>query len=79
MDPIQKSYAAFLKNTIEPMLDKLHDVIGMAESRGIMVTRENISEVMEKFAILHFTTFTIEWVFRLLIAGMICFTVYKVM
>lgn len=69
---VVKTYAAFVRNVLDPMLDKAKDVLDHMEKRGYTL---NIG----KLFVFHIVTFIIEWIFRLAVCAMICWTVIKVL
>ncbi len=79
MQSVNKVYAAFLKNTIDPMLDKVKAILELAATKDIPITRDNISELLEKVFIMHACVLVIEWFFRLLVTAAVCYTVIKVL
>lgn len=74
-----RTYAAFVQNTIEPMLDHVDTIIQTAEKKGLPIDRKSIQDAIEHTFIAHVLTVCIRGVFNVVIAGIVCFTAYKVM
>ena len=79
MESLHKVYAAFLKNTIDPMLDKIKAILELTEVKGIPITRSATGEFLEKVFLAHICVLLLEWTFRIIIAGIVCYTIYKVL
>ena len=74
-----KTYAYFVQNTISPMLDRISDIIWLAESKGLPFNRATLSEITEKAFLAHLITLIIMVVRDIGIACLICWTAYKIL
>jgi len=74
-----KSYGHFIKNTIEPMLDKAPDLLFLADSKGIPIDKNSASDFLERLFLSHMCTLAVKCLTQIIIAGIVCFTIYKVL
>ncbi len=79
MDQIVKVYASFLRNTIDPIIDKVMELKDYAESKGIAINKETLSELINKAFVSHLVIFLLDWFFKLIVTAAVCFTVFKVL
>lgn len=74
-----KTYAAFIENVIHPILDKFSDIIWYAESKGIPITKESLTDLANragKLFIIHTILYILMYI---TITCVICFTAIQVL
>lgn len=69
LESVVKTYAAFVQNTIRPILDRFAEVLALAKERDI-----DLHELMDWAADLHFRTLMLQLVTQLFIASILCAT-----
>ena len=69
-----RTYAAFLQNTIDPMLDKLGAILSMCSEKGLPVDRDSLSNLLEKLFLAHIVTVLVKCITGIIVAGVICWT-----
>ena len=66
-----KTYAAFVQNTIDPMLDKLGAVLTLCADKGIPIDRHSLSAFMEKLFLAHICSLMLKGIFGIAITSII--------
>lgn len=73
-----KTYLAFVQNTIEPMLERAEGLIRLAESKGLPLDKNTLSEWLEKAFLGHVLAEILRGVIQIIIASIVCYTVWKI-
>ena len=74
-----REYAAFIQNTIYPMLDNIKDIIDTASEKGLPIDKESLGELLEKIFLAHVIDQSIKAFVHIFIAVLICITAYKIL
>lgn len=74
-----REYAAFVQNTIYPMLDDIKDIIEKASEKGFPIDKESLGELLEKLFLAHLIDQSIKAFVHIVIAILICITAYKIL
>ena len=74
-----KTMAGFLMNVVDPMLDKLVDVLKMASAKGLDINKESLKELIGELAKIQIKTIIVQGIFYFAMTGLICWTIYKCM
>ena len=74
-----REYAAFVQNTIYPMLDSIKDIIDTASEKGLPIDKESLSELLEKVFLAHIINESIKAFVHIFISVLICITAYKIL
>ena len=74
-----KTYGAFVRNVVDPVLDKVTDILKLMENRGVVISRHTLEYFTTEAIKVHIITLIIEWIFRLAICSIICYTVYRIL
>jgi len=73
-----KMYAAFVENTIHPMLDRVADILVVAEQKGLPVDKESISELVEKLFLGHIISLIIKCITAVIITAIVGYIVVQI-
>lgn len=73
-----KTYLAFVQNTIEPMLERAEGLIKLAESKGIPIDKDSLSEWLEKVFLAHVCSEILRGVIQIIIASIVCYTAWMI-
>ena len=73
-----KTYLAFVQNTIEPLLERAESLIKLAESKGIPIDKDSLSEWLEKAFLGHVLSEILRGVIQIIIALIVCYTAWMI-
>ena len=73
-----KTYLAFVQNTIEPMLERAEGLIRLAESKGLSLDKDTLSEWLEKAFLGHVLSEILSGIIQIIIASIVCYTAYRI-
>ncbi len=70
-----KEYAAFIQNTITPLIEKYSDILWIMEKNGIVIEKKDIREVLQQTLDTALIIAITKGTFALLLAAIVCYTV----
>jgi hypothetical protein len=73
-----KSYADFVANFIGPMLDKIADILEMADKKGLPIDRKTMQDCIESAFIGNVILACIRGVVHIVIACIVCYTAWMI-
>ena len=73
-----KTYLAFVQNTIEPMLERAEGLIRLAESKGLPLDKDTLSEWLEKAFLGHVLSEILRGIIQIIIASIVCYTAWMI-